>query len=66
VVTGGTSIALSGAGGATTLTIGDGTGDDLVVSSTSVLTQTSSLENIILTTNATADISGTFKRCGRL
>jgi hypothetical protein len=53
------NITLSGGGGAQTLTIGNGTGTDLAIASGSTLNQNASLENIVLATSATADVSGT-------
>ncbi|MBX2893183.1 MAG: hypothetical protein KF734_19890 [Saprospiraceae bacterium] len=59
-ITGTTSVTLSAGGGSQTLTIGNGTGDDLIVSSGTSLTIASSLENVVLAASATADISGTY------
>ncbi|MGF2413925.1 T9SS type A sorting domain-containing protein [Ferruginibacter sp.] len=53
------NITLSGGGGGQTLTIGNGTGDDLVISTGATLNQNASLETITLATSTTADVSGT-------
>jgi len=58
LVTNNTSVALSGDGMAQTLTIGNGTGDDLSIESGSSLTINSTLENVVLASSSTADISG--------
>jgi hypothetical protein len=55
-----TNITLQGAGGATTLTINNNAGDDLIISPGSSLVQTLSLETVTLGANARADISGTY------
>lgn len=59
-ISGNTTVTLSGGGGTQTLTIANGTGTDLVVTNGSTLTQNANLENITLSANCTADISGTF------
>ncbi len=59
-ISGSTNVTLSGPGMTQTLTIGNGTGDDLVVANGSSLTISSTLENIALAASSTADISGTY------
>jgi hypothetical protein len=59
-ITGNVTVTLSAPGGVQTLTIGGSTGDDLVVSSGSTLIISNTLNNIVLPTNASADISGTY------
>lgn len=59
-ITGTTNVTLQGQGGPTTLTIGNGTGDDLIVEAGRTLNIATSLETVALAANATANISGTF------
>ncbi len=57
-ITNNSNVTLAGAGGSQTLTLGGATGYDLVINNGSSLTQSSTLENIVLANAATADISG--------
>lgn len=57
-ITNNTNVTFAGGGGPQTLTLGGATGFDLVINNGSTLTQSNSLENIVLANAATADISG--------
>ncbi len=56
-----TDVTLSASGGTQTLSIGNGSGDDLVLENGSTLSTDPSLERITMIANSTADISGTFE-----
>ena len=58
IVTG--TVTLSGPAAAQTLTIANGTGNDLIVANGATLIQDVSLENIALAASGSADISGTY------
>jgi hypothetical protein len=60
VIANNTSVSLSGGGGTQTLTISNGTGNDLIIESGSALVQNSNLENIVISSNCSADISGVY------
>ncbi len=59
-ISGNSDVTLSAGGGTQTLTIGNGTGVDLEVAGGSALTIATTLENVNLAANASADISGTY------
>ena len=56
-----TSVTLSGGGGSQTLTISNGTGNDFIIESGSTFVQNNNLENITLSANCNADISGIYE-----
>lgn len=55
------TVTLSASGGAQTLTISNGSGNDFIISSGATLSHDATLENVILAASATADISGTYQ-----
>ncbi len=61
VIANNTSVTLSGGGGSQTLTISNGTGNDFIIESGSTLVQNNNLENITLSANCSADISGIYE-----
>ena len=60
VIANNTSVTLSGGGGTQTLTISNGTGNDFIIESGSTLVQNNNLENITLSSDCSADISGIY------
>ena len=60
VIASNTSVTLSGGGGSQTLTIANGSGNDIEVEAGSTLIQNSNLENITLSSNCAAEISGVY------
>ena len=60
VIASNTSVTLSGGGGSQTLTIANGSGNDFEVEAGSTLIQNSNLENITLSSNCAAEISGVY------
>lgn len=61
VIANNTSVTLSGGGGSQTLTIANGTGNDFIIENGSTLVQNNNLENITLSANCQADISGIYE-----
>lgn len=60
VISNNTTVTLSGGGGSQTLTIANGSGNDFEVEAGSTLIQNSNLENITLSSNCAAEISGVY------